>query len=453
MNSDDFVFTPPIKKFKFSANLKIVLIGILIFILMIPFTMINSLISERETRQKDAINEISDKWGHEQTISGPIISIPYNTYYYSEGKRKFNQKQIAHFLPEDLNIKGNIKPEIRNRGIYEAILYSTDLNITGYFKKPSFKKWSINENDICWNEARITFGISDLRGIKNSVVLKLNNSTVDLVPGTTMNELEEGIHSPITFTTDTNVSQKIQFNAKIEINGSKKLNFLPVGKETKIELSSPWPNPSFQGNYLPEDREISEKGFTAKWKISHFNRNFPQQWRNDKVNINKSSFGLELLKPIDEYCKINRTTKYALLFITLTFLTFFLIEILNKLRVHPIQYLLIGFALCLFYTLLLSLSEHFSFNIAYIVSSIAITTLISLYTKAVLQKTKLSFIIGTLITTLYSFLYVVLQQQDYSLLMGSVGLFIILSIVMFVTRKIDWYGIGNENRTVKGISE
>lgn len=341
MNNDDLIFKSPIRRFKFSANLKIILIGILIFILMIPFTMINSLINEREDRQASAIKEISQKWGLDQTISGPILTIPYNKFSHINDGEKIYHKKIAHFLPEELKIKGNVNPKIRYRGIYKAILYNSNLSISGIFKKPNFKEWNINEKDICWNEAKITFGISDLRGVKDKIELKWNDSIVDLIPGTTINEISEGVHSPIKITSPRDTSQKYSFNAKLLINGSKSLDFLPLGKETDVQIQSSWINPTFHGNFLPEKREITDQGFKAKWKILHFNRNFPQQWINYKANINSSSFGVELLQPVDEYCKINRTTKYALLFITLTFLSFFLIEILNKLRVHPIQYLLI----------------------------------------------------------------------------------------------------------------
>lgn len=446
MNEEELIFKTPIKRMKFSPNLKIILIGTLIFLLMIPFTMINSLIDEREERQNNIIDEISQKWGLSQTISGPILTIPYNTYKFVDGEKKFLQKQFAVFLPENLSITGNINPEIRSRGIYEAIMYNTELNISGFFNSPSFKQWHTEEKDICWNEAVIIFGISDLRGIKDKVQFKWNDSSINLIPGTTINQIHEGIHSPIKLSPKVDSTKKYTFSAKLNINGSKSLNFIPLGKETHVDISSSWHSPTFQGNYLPEKREISQDGFNAKWKILHFNRNFPQQWNSYDFDIYKSTFGVKLIQPIDEYCKIDRTTKYALLFITLTFLTFFLIEILNKLRVHPIQYLLIGFALCLFYTLLLSFTEHFSFNLAYILASAAIIGLITLYTKSVLRQSKLSIIIGLLISVLYGFLYVVLQLQDYSLLMGSIGLFIILSIVMFVTRKIDWYSISTQNK-------
>lgn len=444
MNKDDFIPQTQFSKLKSSANLKIILIALLIVLLMIPFTMINSLIKEREIRKNDAVNEISQKWGLTQTISGPILSVPYNAYVTENGIRRFPQKRMAHFLPEDLSINGDINPNIRYRGIYEAILYSTDLNISGSFKKPSFKQWNIRENDIFWDEAVITFGVSDLKGIKDQVNMKWNDSSIQLTPGSSINHIKNGIHCPISI--DSNSPDNFSFNTKLSINGSKELNFIPLGKVTNVDLKSDWQDPTFKGNFLPEHRDISENGFNAKWKILHFNRNFPQQWKNNNINLNSSSFGVKLLKPVDEYCKINRTTKYALLFITLTFLTFFLIEILNKLRVHPIQYLLIGFALCLFYTLLLSFTEHFSFNLAYIISSVAITVLITLYTKSVLHESKLSIIIGFLISILYGFLYVILQLQDYSLMMGSIGLFTILSIVMFITRKVDWYAISSQNK-------
>jgi inner membrane protein len=226
--------------------------------------------------------------------------------------------------------------------------------------------------------------------------------------------------------------------------------FVPVGIETEVECSSEWNNPSFTGNFLPDSREVSENGFKANWKILHLNRNFPQKWTGTDFNIYSSVFGVEFLIPVDDYQKTMRTAKYAIMFITFTFLSFFLIELLNKKAIHPIQYLLIGFSLLVFYTLLLSLTEHMMFNLAYIIAGLANIILISAYTKSVLKSTQQTFIILGILLLLYGYLFVVLQLQDYALLMGSIGLFIVLATLMYLTRKIDWFSVlktSNTNKT------
>ena len=225
------------------------------------------------------------------------------------------------------------------------------------------------------------------------------------------------------------------------MNGSDGLFFIPVGKETKVELSSPWSNPSFTGSFLPNERQIDSDGFTAEWKILHLNRNFPQQWKGAHYKIDHSFFGVKLRLAVDDYQKIMRTAKYAIMFITLTFLTFFMIELLGKKVIHPIQYILIGFALLIFYTLLLSISEYLTFKFAYLLAGAAIILLISLYTKTVLNSTLQTITIAGVLVLLYGYLYVILQLQDFALLMGSIGLFIVLAVVMYLTRKVDWFTI------------
>jgi inner membrane protein len=436
-------FESPMQKIKSSVTLKIVVIGILIMILLIPSTMIQSLISERESRKTEAINEISSKWGFSQTITGPVLTVPYNSYTIKDNKRVFAGKNYAYFLPEKLNITGNVNPEIRYRGIYEAVLYNTVLDISGKFKVPDFSEWAIADDDIYWHEAFITISVTDMRGIRDNPEISWNSDTLAPEPGSKISHLiQSGISTnvPVLPANDTNVTYS--FSTTLNLNGSEDLNFVPLGKKTTVSLQSKWPNPSFTGSFLPEKREITEKGFKAYWKVLDFNRGFPQKWHDSSYSLCNYLFGVNLLLPVNEYQKISRTAKYAVLFISLTFLTFFLIEILNRKKLHPIQYLLIGFALCLFYTLLLSITEHFNFNIAYLVASIGIVLMISLYTKSVLKNTKLALFIGLLVSILYSFLFVILQQQDFALLIGSTGLFAILGIVMFVTRKIDWYSIG-----------
>jgi len=231
------------------------------------------------------------------------------------------------------------------------------------------------------------------------------------------------------------------FRIRLDLNGSAGLLFSPVGKETIAELKSDWTNPSFMGDFLPEERSVDGAGFSAKWKVLHLNRNFPQAWTGSQNLVGQTLFGVNLLLAVDEYQKTMRTAKYAIMFIALTFLTFFMIELLSRHTIHPIQYLLIGFALLVFYTLLLSISEYLIFAQAYWIASIAIIAMITLYARSVLANNLQTLVISGVLMLLYGYLFIILQLQDYALLMGSIGLFAVLAIVMYLTRKIDWFGI------------
>ncbi len=425
------------KKPKNKLGLKLLIIGALILVLLIPSAMIMSLIREREMRRDEAIFEVSEKWGHEQTISGPIISIPYKRHLKDEKGNWNIYTYYIHFLPDELTIKSEIEPEIRYRGIFEVVLYNTILEINGNFSSIDLKKFNISQNDILWDEAFFSVGITHMKGIKESIQVKWNDSVLDVNPGIESSDiLTSGFSTRINIKTE-NENNEFAFN--INLNGSGKLNFTPLGKETFVEVISDWNNPSFTGEFLPESREVTSEGFSANWKILQLNRNYPQSWIGNKYYINSSAFGVELLLPVDEYQKNMRTVKYAIMFILLTFLSFFMMETLNRKKIHPFQYLLVGTALIIFYTLLLSISEHLSFVYAYLIASISTIALITAYTKSVLKDKKLTSIIAFILIILYCFLYVLLQLQDYALLLGSIGLFVILAVVMYISRKINWY--------------
>lgn len=425
------------KKPKNKLGLKLLIIGALILVLLIPGAMIMSLIREREMRREEAIFEVSEKWGHEQTISGPVISIPYKTSF-KDKKGNWNiYTYYVHFLPDELMIKSEVEPEIRYRGIFEVVLYNTILEINGNFSSIDMKRFNIAKNDLLWDEAFLSVGITHMKGIKESIKVKWNDSVLDVNPGIESSDiLTSG------FSTKINIKpgkENNDFSFNINLNGSGKLNFTPLGKETHVKIISDWSNPSFVGEFLPESHDITSENFSANWKVLQLNRNYPQAWTGNKYNIESSTFGVELLLPVDEYQKNMRTVKYAIMFILLTFLAFFMMETLNKKKIHPFQYLLVGTALIIFYTLLLSISEHLSFKYAYLIASVATIVLITAYTKSVLKDKKLTSIIALILIILYCFLYVLLQLQDYALLLGSIGLFVILAVVMYISRKIDWY--------------
>lgn len=448
---------------KSSVMLKLITIFILILLLMIPSAILESLIHERQATRDNAVEEITSKWGSNQTIGGAVITIPYTIIEEDDKGKKSTVIEYAHFLPENLNITGKLIPEKRYRGIYVVMLYNAQLHVQGFFKKPNVELLKIPKERFLFSEAFISFGLTDMKGIKEAINLKINGVSKEMNSGIESKDLfASGVSCPIDLS-----SEIINFDAQINLNGSKEIDFLPFGKTTKVSIESSWGTPSFMGASLPDERQVTEKGFKAVWNELHLNRNYPQQGvgnfigtisnysenmpqnravasypdgNNPKVSSElQSSFGVKLLLPVDEYQKTIRSTKYNLMFIVITFIAFFFVEILNKKRLHPIQYLLVGFAICLFYVLLLAISEHLSFNMAYLIGCVTILTLIMFYTLSIFKNMRITLIFNGILALLYGFFYSLLQLEDYSLLLGSIGLLIILAIVMYLTRNIDWY--------------
>ncbi|MBI34967.1 MAG: cell envelope integrity protein CreD [Flavobacteriales bacterium] len=439
---------------KNSLTIRLFTIGILILLLLIPVSMVESLIRERQYRQKESTREVSSKWGESQTIIGLVLTVPYNTYnkvYDSENKKYklIKSREYAHFLPDQLNISGEVNPEVRYRGIYEIIVYNSKLNLTGNFSHPNFKEWNITEENILWNEAFVSLGLSDLRGLQNKVSLNWNGENFDFNPGIESNDvINNGISCRVPVKTEKSKGLTKNFSLELNFNGSSDLNFTPIGKSTNIKLTSPWKSPSFNGAFLPDNRNIHNKGFDAEWDVLHLNRSYPQSFRGTTRGIHQSSFGVNLIVPVDEYQKSMRSAKYAVMFITLTFLLFFFVQVLNHIRIHPIQYIIVGLALCVFYTLLVALSEHIPFKFSYLISGISIVSMITLYANSIAKNRRLTALIGLILVLLYLFIYSIIQMQDYALLMGSVGLFLVLATIMYLSRKIDWYTISpNKNKS------
>ncbi len=439
---------------KYNIYLKLGIIFFIGTILLASTSLIQEMVHERENLKYSAISEVSSKWGNAQTISGPFISIPYFRYEKQIQEDKsvkiLKFKEYVHILPESLNIKGDIKPEQRKRGIYEIIVYNSDLEINGEFKTINIDELNIEAKNILWDKAVLTTGISDLRGIENQVMLNWNEEEILFNPGVTSSDLVlSGINAKIPGIVPEDTST-YKFNFKLNLKGSQMLYFVPVGKTTIVHLESTWEDPKFNGAYITDDNKTSDEGFTADWTILHLNRNFPQMWTNSMYNIDNSAFGVDLILPVGSYQKITRSIKYAVLFIGLTFLVFFFVEVLKKVFIHPVQYILVGISLIVFYTLLLSISEHSYFNIAFIISAAATFLIIVAYVKGILKSWNLSLLIAGLLIILYSFIFVIIQMQDYALLIGSLGIFIVLALTMFFSRKVDWYAIKFESKDDNG---
>ena len=433
-----------------SITARMLIVGFLLLILLIPLEFVKSLILERSYRQKEVTHEINEKWGEEVTLLGPILKIPYKTYFkekvYNKETEKYEEQineiiEYAYVFPDNLEVNAQVDAEPLSRGIYESIVFSSAIEMSGNFPKIDLSKKDVNSKDILWDKAVVLLKTSNLKGIKNALAITLQDASYDLTPKYAQHTL--GTLSSETISNLKN-DAPITFSLSTTINGSERLAFIPIGKITNVAMQSNWHSPSFSGMFLPEgkNKNIDEDGFQAQWTISQINRPFEQVFFDKLPNLEQYAFGTDLYIPVDEYQKSERSSKYGFMVIGITLLVFLLIQIVSKIYIHPFQYLMIGLALVLFYTLLLSISEHSTFFKAYVIAGSAVLGLITLYSRMILSGYKFPLLICTSLASLYGFIYVIIQLENYALLVGSIGLFVILAILMFASRKIDW---NNEN--------
>jgi inner membrane protein len=425
---------------------KILFIGIIIVVLVIPLVLIRSVVSERQERRYEAVYDVGSKWGSIQTITGPLLTIPYRTYYKDEKDVVRSRVAYMQFLPDKVEMKAHIETEVRRRGIFDVPVYTLNLQCEGHYSELA-EAYEDIQDDVLRDQIHLFVGITDMRGIQQTVNIELNGEAGAFEPGAVVTDLfTSGIHVRV----DERIAreEQLRFSFSLQLNGSEEIYFMPSGKETRVILSSTWPDPSFSGSYLPSEYEITKEGFDAEWNVSYLSRNYQQSWKSESIdfsllssNIFASGFGVTLFMSVDHYHKVIRSVKYGILFIALTFAAFFLFEMMSKLSIHPFQYLLVGFAMSLFYLLLLSLSEHLGFTFSYVISSICTIGLIVGYASHALVLKKRSLILSVLLLLLYACMFILLQLEDYALLYGTVLLLIVLALIMFLTRKVDWYSV------------
>ena len=447
------------------------IVGLMAILFMIPMVYVKDLIREREERQREVTNEISSKWAGPQNIAGPVLCVPYFQTALDADKKPTLTKHIASFLPEVLNISSTITPIEKYRGIFKVMLYNSKTTLAGSFNKLPVEKLNIQPDKFIWAEAFVKLTLTDIKGLNEPIKLKWKDSLLELSPQNDLNA-KAGLSSTLAAASIDDL-QNVSFSAVIDLKGSEQLLFTPLGRSTIVNVNSTWKEPSFNGSSLPQSTELKDTGFVATWKSMAHTRNFPQQWVDDVVKLdayvppvaftNKASivgevdyirtpvdanltpgsvsnaaFGVNLFIPVNGYQKTMRTVKYAILCILLTFAAFFLIETVHKKSAHPFQYGLVGLALVLFYTLLLSFSEYTGFNAAYLLASIATIGLIAWFVRGILQSTKPATILSVVLVLIYSYVFSILQLQDYALLFGSIGLFLTLAVIMYFSRKISW---------------
>lgn len=439
--------------FRRSALLfKVLGVLVLALLLQIPVAFIDGLLRERTHRRDTAVREITDTWGRAQQIAGPVLVVPYRTRVSEIRERLVNGRLVqtteerlveknAVFLPESLAVTGDIAPAIRRRGIYEAVVYTTRLQLSGRFDPPDLKSLNLAAADLLWDRAWIAFGLSDLRGAQSALALDWNGAAIPFEPGSRDPLLPSGLHAPLP-PLAAGVAPG-EFTLDFVLNGSGQLDFIPLARQTDVKLASDWADPGFNGAFLPAARDIGPDGFSATWSVPYYAHEYGRHWsaeigRPSANALGRSAFGVELVRPVDAYRTVERSSKYALLFIALIFTAFFLFEVLAALRLSALHYLLVGAALVLFYLALLALSEVVAFDLAYLAAALASSLLVTGYSASILHGGRRSLIIAAALALIYGTLWVILQLQDYSLLAGTAVLFAVLATVMFTTRNLDW---------------
>jgi len=429
-------------------------IGLLMLLLLIPLGMIGSSIDERRAYSEDVVADIARSSSYSQTLVGPILVIPYSKlerYGVINSKKEtvIETRRVTgalHFLPDVLRINAQLNTELRERGIYRARLYHADSHIDGAFRLPVQLGITQDFADYSFSTPYVAVGISDIRGIENSLKLKVNDEIVAFAAGSDLSILGDGVHATLAASGLEKAAEQpleLNFAFDLKLQGTEQLQVLPIGQETHVNLGSDWPHPSFSGEFLPVERSVDAQGFSARWQTSYFSTNIAEYFTrcveaDDCREFKQRLLGVKLIDPVNQYVKSDRAIKYALLFIGLTFASFFLFEILKRLQIHPVQYALVGVALALFYLLLLSLAEHIGFVLAYVLSSAACVLLIGFYVSRVLQSVGRGIGFAAGLSFLYSILYGLLSAEDYALLMGSILLFVLLGVFMLLTRNVDW---------------
>lgn len=427
---------------RFSKSIKVVVIAFLVLLLLIPMFMIEDMIRERGRTQSEAIAEVSQKWSLAQTVTGPYINLKYPMYYEENGTKRLTMGNVTLF-PDELSVDGQLKTETLQRGIYKVNVYQSELVIKGCFSSEELRKSNLSMDALQYDRAAICLNLTDMRGLSEQVSIRLNDSVYVFEPGMDGQGIDNmGVHAIVNLSA-LKEDGRLPYEMNIKLKGSQSISFTPLGKTTKVSLKANWNTPSFDGNFLPEKRHITESDFSAQWQVLNLNRNYSQVLVDYPTtgirDIKDSSFGVNLKMPVEQYQQSMRSTKYAVLIILLTFTVIFFTEIMEKTRIHALQYLLVGLALCLFYSLLLSLSEHIGFGPAYLVASVLTIALVGGYMLGIIKRKKPALIMTGLLVVLYIYVFILIQLETYALLAGSLGLFVILAMVMYFSKKIDWF--------------
>lgn len=436
-----------VSRLRQSASVKAFTIGFLILVLLIPLQMVRGTINDRSQIHQTARIDIQRTWGQSQLIAGPVLVLPYDAVKTNGRGDRVTESSEVYILPETLQIVSRVDSEIRYRGIHEVPVYSATASLKGRFASVDAAQLGIDSSRIHWADAFLAIGISDGRAIAETPSVGLGDRSIPFAPGGQLVDgLPPQIQAPLGTGAASDLSAPLRFDVELSFNGSESLYFLPLGDSTQVSMNSSWPSPSFAGRYLPHTRDVSDSGFTADWSVSSIGRTLPSRWTKHSAaatSATSSAFGVDLYMPIGIYRLTLRAVKYGALFVVMTFISYFLFETVASLRLHPLQYLMVGSANVVFFLLLISMAEHIGFGLSYLASALASSGLVIAYSHAVLGARSRAGIVGCLLFALYAFLYMTLKAESYALLAGALGLWVALAITMFLTRRIDWYAMSN----------
>ncbi|GMO44802.1 MAG: cell envelope integrity protein CreD [Treponemataceae bacterium] len=443
-----------------SGGFKVAILVVLVLLLLIPVTMIRALVRERSFRAESAESSIMEAWGDRFVLYGPVIRIPVEerqetrTQTEKEGTRiDVNWiRQSLWLTPKDVTITADFSAQKKRRGIFSVALFSGDVSLNGSFTFERAKSSLLQNQTMFPEQAELVIALASQKGIRKIVKADWNGGELFFKPGNRGFPIahggyggatpgDAGINASTPFDTEGVNTFDIQFS----VQGGKSLRVLPAGELTVAKVRSDWPAPSFQGGFLPVKQALSETGFDAEWEISYLSRSIPLFWvaadnsgYDSNGGFSQELFGVDFYKALDHYALNERAVKYAILFLVIPFLTLFFLEIFSQKSIHPAQYLLSGLANVIFYLLLLSVSEHLSFSLAYLIASAALTAMMTFYARSLLESWTRSAYMGLVMALLYLILYLTLNAEDWALLIGSIAAFVITGIVMFLTRRLDW---------------
>jgi inner membrane protein len=438
-----------------SPGLKFLLVGLISVAMSVPLFFVFIALMDRQEHARTAAADIARGWGGAQMVGGPALAVPYvvaETQRSGDGAvTTVDVRRVAVFLPKSLKADVTTRTETRSRGIFDVNVYTADIVLTGAFAAPDFREIGLSPKTVAWDQAVLMVSVLDLQGIAENVTAGwgVEQVPVQFRPGL-IAELSAygGINARVALAPE---SAGTPFSIAIKLRGSSDLLFAAAGEITEVTAKGNWPHPSFQGNFLPVAREITDAGFSASWKVPHLARNLPQASPipdNLPGGFNAASFGVSFHQPVNFYLLVERALKYAILFIGFVFLSFFLIETLSGSRVHGVQYLLIGAAQIVFYLLLLSLAEQVGFDLAYLYASTATVALITLYAWSAFKMWSGGLIVFGVLSAIYGLLFLLLKQEDYALVIGAGAAFAAIAVTMYVTRNFDWYRNGGEKPRV-----
>lgn len=433
------------------ATFKVIGIAALALAMLIPLAQVNDLVGERAGRAGEATQKIAERWGAQQLVAAPVLVVPVRWQELRERtvtpgmppiKEMATVEEREYILADRAAVVGKLAPELRRYGIYETAVYTADLQVEGRFSATDIAALASPGVEPQWDRAELRLPIADVRGIRRISTLHFGDRELAFAPGSggVANVGAIAAAAPIDA---GKLGETLPFSFTLTLAGAERFALLPLARETDLHLSSPWPDPGFDGAFLPATRKVGANGFEADWQVLDLNRRLAQHWReSDSPDaLSETSFGITLTQPAGSYQQNVRAGKYGVLFIALTFVAFFLFEVLRGLRVHPVQYLLIGLALCTFYVVLLALSEQVGFGLAYAIAAACVVAMIGGYAGVVLAARRAGLVLGALVAVIYGLLYGLVVSEDYALLMGSLALLAAVAALMYLTRRVDWYGL------------